>query len=333
MKENSRKSGMGVVCILLTVVLTACVLYCMVLHAHIAKTELPKAASVLHPDESTKAKTFLKTCLPNASLTEEQVEDVLDDGTFCYIFADKVYDYNQWLRGEITEFPEITADECVAAVKGNLSVLYRETKFQFTAEEESLLRENIGSEIVHLNDKYSTGLSAFLMKAAAAGWLTLIPGILLIAVLIWMIVVYVRSGKTVGNAVRAFGIAAMIPCILLILLSLFGSMLLDDTLYGDAVRQLNGTWLLHGIIGMAASIVLVAVGMLMKKKGTVPASEATPSAPAPAASETPAASVPQQEGVPPVTRHYCKFCGELLVNDDAKFCYKCGKQQEQSEKS
>ncbi|MDE5564505.1 MAG: hypothetical protein K2I93_05070, partial [Oscillospiraceae bacterium] len=30
-----------------------------------------------------------------------------------------------------------------------------------------------------------------------------------------------------------------------------------------------------------------------------------------------------------LTRHYCRFCGEPLVNSDAKFCYKCGTTQEQ----
>ncbi len=43
--------------------------------------------------------------------------------------------------------------------------------------------------------------------------------------------------------------------------------------------------------------------------------------------------LPAQENAEPAgTRRFCRFCGQPLVNENAKFCYRCGKTQEETEK-
>lgn len=342
--------GKTALCAVLAFLLTLLLLCCISVRQHVMRNDLPKAASAVMLDRVTVknasgasvslARLITEDYIADPGIGEEQMKTVLREGTFHYLLGDKVNEYNAWLAagGEGT-FPQVTVDECIDALKGNATLLYRETHFQLSGDSEATFRQNLEQKLPGLNDKLSrileTGFVAFLLKGCIAGWLCYIPAALLLVLFVWMIVFHVKGKRFAGKGIRTFSVSVLIPCLLLVIWGIFSALLLGNTAYGDAAKQLRETWLTVGGIGALGGIVLYGFGMICKlfeKKDAIPAEEdyltspeaesEMPSAPAPEAK--PSEEVPEQ----PATRHFCRFCGEPLVNSDAKFCYKCGTPQE-----
>ncbi|MBR3629011.1 MAG: hypothetical protein IKN55_00860, partial [Oscillospiraceae bacterium] len=237
---------------------------------------------------------------------------------------------------EDAALPLITADDIHSAMDFNDSTIRLHTGLNAAAELEPQVQENAAAACEAYNtavtDTMTKGLSAFCLNAAVSRWIWYVLGGLLLVLLIWMTVIHVKGKKSVGTAFKAFSIAACIPCFVLLLWGALCVPLLGWTGTGylqSAAKMLRGTWLMIGAIGVLGCIALFGIGAIAGKiavkRASAPASvPAQPAqAPAPAAEPpAPAAETPQN-----LTRRFCRFCGEPLVNNDALFCYKCGSKQ------
>lgn len=352
MKANTKKPNAGLVgiCGLLTFLLTVLLLVSVSVRLHVTQNEPPKAASAVQLDkvqvrnEAGKtvslAKLIAEDYIQDSTIAEENMQTVLREGNFRYIFGDKVNVWNAWLVSGDGAFPEITEDECIAALKQNYSLLYRETGFQLNSEGEAALRSSLQANLPAVNKKLRSRLDNPLVHGMADGWLGILAGVLLAASLVWMIVIQVSGGNAAGKALTKCSSTALVPSILLLFMGAAGKTVFGETAYPDAAAQLQGTWLLVGCISVLGCVALFGLGLIMKQLSgkdaakDVPAAQSEPeSQPSPEAEPSvkeqpaPAEAAPEEEESA-TPRRYCRFCGKPLVNNDAKFCYKCGKKQE-----
>lgn len=335
-------------CGILTFLLTVLLLVSVSVRLHVRHNEPPKAASAVQLDKvyvkNADGKTvslaalIIEDYLQDSSVAEESMQTVLREGIFNYLFGDKVNSWNAWLTSEEGDFPEVTENECIAALKQNVALLYRETGFQLNAEGEQSLRSTLQERLPSLNQKLRSQFDNPLTHGMVNGWLGLAAAVLLAACLVWMIVIQVSGGNSAGKAIRRCSAIAFVPSLLLLLWGLAGKSFLSGTAYPDAAAQLQGTWLTVGGYAALGCALLLGFGLIWKKlaegrpeKHTTPeppsSAKKQPAAPAEAAAPTPE---PVEEEPAP-SRRYCRFCGKPLVNDDAKFCYKCGQKQEKTD--
>lgn len=345
MSKKNQKSvaGVSVLCVLLTMLLTACLLLSVEIRMHAVRNDFPKATSVLQLDRvnisgRSLARVITEDYIQDSSIGEEQMKNVLREGTFRHLFGNKVYEYNEWLlSGGEGAFPQVTVDDCILAIKNNYGLLYRETGFQMTSETE--MRGLLEAPVTDLNDRlsrtYEKGLLAFFLKASVAGWFWIVPSVLLLAVLIWLTVPYVRSGRGFRRALMVWGMAAFVPSLVLLGIGFLGRRVLENTAIPDTYVQLEYVLGSVGSFATLACLFLISLSTF-RRKGDKKEMASLPVA-APEESGQQETVAPEEhaqsgEAAPEedekVIRHYCRFCGELLVNNDAKFCYKCGKPQE-----
>lgn len=343
---NKPKTGLTMLCGLLTFLLTVLLLVSVSVRLHVTRNEPAKAASAVQLDKVyvkneagttvSLAKLIAEDYIQDSSVAEENMQTVLREGSFRYILGDKVNVWNTWLLSGDGELPEITEEECIAALKQNYALFYRETGFQLNAEGEATLRSSLQERLPALNKQLRSRLDNPLTHGMADGWLGVLAGVLLAASLVWMIVIQVSGGNSAGSAFIRCSTVAFVPSLLLLLGGAAGKAVLSETAYPDAVSQLKETWLTVGCIAVLGCAVLFGFGMIWKQLSgnrsakAAPAPQSAPAEkPAPKEKSAPAEEAPKApEEEPAPARRYCRFCGKPLVNNDAKFCYKCGKKQE-----
>lgn len=179
------------------------------------------------------------------------------------------------------------------------------------------------------------GRTGILLRVAVSVWIEILLGILMVLLLVWMIQIRLRSGKSAGTALKIYSITTVIPCT-----SLFLCGLLLDWIFKlidlppELGTVLRGGTLLTAGIGMLICVVLFCIGMIWNRihRKKFPAQMPVPESDL---DSDPDPEIELQTGVNsdlnpdsnPVRREYCRFCGEKLVNPDAQFCYHCGSRQ------
>lgn len=234
----------------------------------------------------------------------------------------------------------------------------------------SAVKPDLDAWNAKMRDTLDTGAKANLLRTIISQWVWILLGGLLLMVLIWLIVIHVRGQKRVAAAFKTFAIAALIPSMVLFLCGMFGTKLLNGSayaLYADAFEAISSTPKLIGGLANLACVAIFGIGVLCNaaaSKKAVSTDAIMPvepmRVPEPAAEPVTEPAAPVTEPAAPVTepitepdipvieteivtepepadeepviiRRFCRFCGGELVNEDAKFCYKCGKPQEPAE--
>ncbi len=323
-------------------------------------------AYVRHNGEDMSFATYLlRHYVENDSITESQMNAILRDSDFNEWLGEKTGQYTKYFvaADDTVPFPMIGKEEINQLFMRNESTFRLHTGMDDVAAEANRICSDLTPSLNKFNQNtyhlLAEGSAGFAIRAIVSKWIWCVLGGLLTLLLIWLIVIHVRGRRHVGTALKTFSVAACIPCAVLLLWGAFGVWILGAVHAGylqAPARVLHNTWLLCGGFGLLGCAVLFSTGIIWNRiAGRVPKSveDKVPEAPAvpfmPEASEkaqptalpteapaeTPIeAAVEAPEQIPEVekiTRHYCRFCGEPLVNSDAKFCYKCGTTQEQIE--
>lgn len=342
MNTKEKKTGtvvaLSVLCCILTVLLGSGLLVSLsVRHAsqeHLVSAAMEKLPlEELQIDSTTSAEFILKEFIQDERVTEEQVRTVMQQGTFSGFAADLSERYESYLNGN-GAFPQLHAEDLVGLIEENQDLILRETGLEFLEPDKVKLRDN-AAPLVSAWNRLDKGIEGMAVRSAASVWLPVVLGLLLMAVLVWMIVFYIRGGYHAGSALKVYSIALLVPCVLLltalVLTDALGTK--EMTFIESSMPMLYGNFLPFAGVGAAICAVIFCIGLLCcgisekrAKKAAVPMETPAPEeVSAPEETSAPANEPAESEA----KRQFCRNCGQPLVNPDAKFCYKCGNVQEQ----
>lgn len=361
---KGKSVALTVISVILTCLLCTVLLGCYTAHRFVYEEPVGKAFSKIKLDEMTLSDgTTLVTKLNRDYIGEGVISDdkltkVLQNGTFKDWVGQKAEGYTSFVASperSSREFPEIMTPEIEALLVKNDSTIRLYTGTHDFAENNPQILRNMKPDLENWNKKMREslccGFSAKLLFAAVSEWIWYVLGGLLLLLLVWMIIISVKSHDRVGTGIKRFAVTCVVPGALV----LFGGLLAPviASLSGHAylketVTMLHSAPIAAGGLCCLASCALFAFGMLWNAAASalqglshrekqprtrvMPVPAPTP-APAvaltkPAAPITNVPEIPQPETSASTTRKFCRFCGGELVNSDAKFCYKCGKAQE-----
>ncbi len=340
-------------CFLLVMLLSILLMVSLSLRIMVQEKRLPTAVgqvelAKLPVNDKTMAEYVLDHFIQDERVTVENVQTVMEEGTFSAFLTELTERYNTYLT-EGGEFPQLSEEDFVRLIEENADLIYTETGLEFLDPDKQKLRENLAPMVEEWNltaaRSLHKGVSGGAVKATISLWLPIVLGVLLLLLLVWMIVIHVRRAAPVGNACKTYGIAVLIPSVLLTALVVLSDVLVAVKLpvFGKADAVIFETSEVF-VVGILAAAVLIGVGalcnLIAKKRqpAAVTASDeaaipeqAQESEPEP---ETEPVPVPAAEEVPEPEpqRRFCRNCGKPLVNPDAKFCYQCGNVQEGAQK-
>ncbi|MBR4101566.1 MAG: zinc ribbon domain-containing protein [Oscillospiraceae bacterium] len=356
MMKNKKKYGkpkfvlLTILCFVLTMVLSLALMVSLNLRTMVQEESLPTAVGQVElaripVDGATMAEYVHKYFIQDERVSLESVEKVMKEGTFSEFTAELTERYNTYLR-EGGEFPTVSADEFVRLIEENEELILEETGLRFLEPDKQKLRESMSDMVEEWNaaaaDTMHKGVKAFAVKAVLSIWLPIVLGVLLLALLVWMIVIHVRSTVSAGKAFKTYGVAVFIPSVLMTALSILSDIIVAVKLpvFGRADNFLYEAIGVY-VLGILAAAVIFGIGILCnlitsgrKKPQTAAASSEQQEeiydgffgeAKNTAAEEAPQ---PVEEAEEQAQRKFCRNCGQPLVNPDAKFCYKCGNVQE-----
>ena len=339
-----------ILCFVLTMVLSLALMVSLNLRIMVQEESLPTAVgqvelSNVPVDGSTMAEYVHKYFIQDERVSIESVEKVMEQGTFSEFTAELTERYNTYLR-EGGEFPTVSADEFVRLIEENEELILEETGLRFLEPDKQKLRESLSGMVEEWNaaaeDAMHKGMKAFAVKAVVSLWLPVVLGVLLLALLVWMIVIHVRSTVSAGKAFKTYGVAVFIPSVLLLAMTILSDVLVavklpvfgrvDNILYEGAGVYALGILTAAVIFGLGVLCNLITSGR-KKLQTAAESSEQQEEIYDGFFGETQnkaAEELPQTEEEPEeqAQRKFCRNCGQPLVNPDAKFCYKCGNVQE-----
>ena len=297
-------------------------------------------------------------------ITDVKVEQILRDGKFNQWVGEKADGYADFIKnykhGSADNFPMITTAELSRVITENDETIQLHTGIHNFGATNPQVAEAAAADLDSFNDTMKNtigvGGTATLIRLIVSNWMWCVLAFFLLLVMIWLIVIHVRGKRHVGTAFKTFAITGFIPSLLVFLAGAFGSRILDYAgfgAYAKAFEMLHGAPFTIGGIGALGCVALFGFGVLWnaiahkdpaeygesvpaydpadipaQPQRTMPEPEPAP-APAPVpVVETELVEEPAPAEEPVIVRHYCRFCGGELINQDAKFCYKCGKPQE-----
>lgn len=348
MKTRERKTGkvvgLSILCFILTLLLGGGLLLSLCMRHAVQERVVTAAVEKLPLEEismndESLAQYILDEFIQDERVSVENVKTVMRDGTFSAYMAELTEKYNAYLT-EGGEFPSLQAEDFVQLITDNEALIAEETGLAFLEPDKQKLRENAAPLAAQWN-RMDQGIPRFAVKSAVSVWLQAVLGLLLIAVLVWMIVFYVRGGFRSGTALKVFSIALFIPnlClfVMLVLADAFGGAFLQESrglLYGSFLPFAGG--------GALISVLIFCTGVIISRRTAKPALTDAAEGMLETAEEKTAELVEmleqnatgikeelvQAEEECSDKRQFCRNCGQPLVNPDAKFCYKCGNVQE-----
>lgn len=341
---------LSILCFILTALLGAGVLITVSARRTVQERVLTAAVEKFPLEEisltdTSAAQFILDEFIADERVSVENVQRVMQEGTFSAFAAELMDRYNAYLT-DGGEFPQINAEQFVQLIEENEALILEETGLEFLEPDKQLLRENLEIPLEAWNrlmtESLHKGISGFTVKAGVSLWLPITLGVLLLAVLIWMIVFYVRGGCRVGTAFKVYSIALFLPCAVM-LCGLFAVDIFagaDIPFIKDSMVLLYDTLLPVAGIGSLVCVLLFITGIACslfsaKRRAVLTETEEYNGSYDSDYDDTYSNAVPEYEepakeipAEPEVKRQYCRNCGQPLVNPDAKFCYKCGNVQE-----
>ncbi len=300
-------------------------------------------------ENSSAAQHILDEFVADERVTLENVQRIMENGTFSGFAAEIMDEYNSYLvDGGV--FPQIEPEEFVRLIEENEALILEETGLEFLDPDKQKLRENLEQPLkawnIAMEQSLHKGINGFTARATVSLWLPVTLGVFLLAILVWMVIFYVRGSFRAGTAFKVYSIALFVPCAVML-----GGLCLTDLIASaeipfiqDSMILLYDTLLPVAGIGSAVCVLLFVTGVMCSLLSAKfrPAADADEyngsydseydntydrfdrSTPEDTAQEE-ADTQPEE---PEVKRQYCRNCGKPLVNPDAKFCYQCGNVQE-----
>ncbi len=271
-------------------------------------------------------------------ITTDNVQALLADGTFQDFIAEVEVSLNGYLLG--SDDISLTTEDIISLLDENEDLIYDTIGLRFLEEDREILTEQL--DTLFEGGTLSSYLSTSGLNYLSSLWLMVIDGIFLLLFLLALLSTY-RQRK-LGIAVILYAVAGIIAVAfdLLMLISLQSLILeyIDESLQ-YILTPLVTDGIYPAMIGGIVSLAILGIGILMcalqKTKKVVLSTEeplpeydhqdSMPSAPHVTLVDTSPAPIPEEELPENSERHYCRHCGQLLVNDNAKFCYKCGTPQ------
>ncbi len=336
-------------CFLLVMLLSILLMVSLSLRIMVQEKQLPAAVGQVElasvpVNDTTMAEYVLHHFIQDERVTVENVQNVMQEGTFSAFLTQLTERYNTYLT-EGGEFPQLSEEDFVRLVEENADLIYAETGLEFLDPDKEKLRENLAPMVEEWNQtavrSLHKGVSGGVVKATISLWLPIVLGVLLLLLLVWMIVIHVRRAAPVGNACKTYGIAVLIPSVLLTALVILSDVLVAVKLpvFGKADAVIFETSEIF-VLGILAAAVLIGVGVLCnliagkRQPAAVSDTAVMPEVEPQPEPETEPETVPAAEEAPETEpqRRFCRNCGKPLVNPDAKFCYQCGNVQEALQK-
>ena len=356
-----------ILCIFLTLILTTFLLTCMTLRYYVKTAAIPEAVTAVaiekiqipQSDGSKKsvAEYILDEYVQDERVTVEDVEKVLEDGTFSDFAGALIERYNTYLADGGT-FPEIDSDEFISLVEENSDLIYDKTGLRFLDPDKKKLKQNLSNPLEFVNHMLESymykGVKGFFLRLAVSVWSQVLLIVLMCAVLAWLIVIHIRGQKRVGTAFEVYSITAFLPCAVIFMGGILMSWLLSlISLPEELGTVLRGRTITFSGIGMLICAVLFGFGklwnLISEKPAAIPVQEKTPveeqiiipepreeqnsvseklfskpSEPESVKPELPKVSL-EKDVVPP--RLFCRYCGQKLTEPDSPHCPHCNKAQ------
>lgn len=299
MMKNRKKGGAAVVlvsilCFVLVSLCSMLLITSLTMRHCAVNKALPKAVAEvplaeLTVDGRTAAEIVYEDFVADERVSIENVERVMEEGTFSAYAESLASEYNRYLL-EGGEFPQLNADELVALIDENADLIYQETGLQFLAPDKQKLRDSLNSTLPAYNQMLEKnlhqGVSGFAVRSGFSLWLPIVEGAVLLLLLIWMVVLYIRRQRRVGTALVIYGIAAFIPCVLMLIGALLCTPLLKSLttdIAADFSVPFTAAAIAYTAVGTLAAMLILVTGVLCNSLMKKPAAAALNAAEAPAA--------------------------------------------------
>jgi len=302
--------------ILLTVLLTMLFITGISLRKNVQKEAFQKAVETIQADKNQKAlaEYVSKNFVQDERISTEAIQNIIQKGTFLEFANKQAMRYEYYLSGKEKIRPELTAEQIADLIQENSDLIYSEISLKFLEPDREKLISRLESPFNSLNS------SLGLLKALASVWLEVILILLLAGALAWMIFIHMQAGKNISTALKAYGITACVPSVLMLIA---GMIILF--LPAGLGKSCSGSVLLSAVVGILLSAVVFGIGMFWNKFFKKPTEETI----SPVLEEfADISEIPDTVKITEeVKRQFCRYCGKRLVNPDAQFCYQCGKPQ------
>ncbi len=331
-----------ILCVICVFFLASGLLMSLTLRHYVKTAAIPEAVETIvlknvkvygkDGTRKTLAEYILDEYIQDNRVSVDEVQEVLNQGTFTDFIVKLTERYNQYLA-DGGEFPEIDAQEFIDLLEENADLIYEKTGLHFLAPDKEKLKNNLNQPLKLLNTVLAhtmyKGVKGFCLRTAVSFWIQPVLIILLTGAFVWMLMIQIKGRKRIGTTFKIFGITAGIPSIIIfltgLLLSFVVYLLHLPTELGTALR---GKTILFSGFGLLICIALVALGTLwnrIAKKFPRKELEKTP---------IPEEQFPENTEPEPeeIQRQFCRYCGKKLVNPNARFCYHCGKTQTEKNK-
>lgn len=302
--------------ILLIVLLTVMLITGISLRKNVQKEAFQKSVETMQTEKNQKAlaEYVSKNFVQDERISTEAIQNIIQKGTFLNFADSHAVQYQKYLSGEEKMRPELTAEQIADLIQENSDFIYSEISLRFLEPDREKLVSRLESPLKALN--HSLGL----LKALASVWLEVILILLLAGALAWMIFIHIRAEKNISTALKAYGMTACVPSVLMLIL---GMIILF--LPAGLGKACSGSVLLSAAVGILLCGAVFGIGMLWNKFSKKPAEETI----SPILEEfADISEIPDTVKITEeVKRQFCRYCGKRLVNPDAQFCYQCGKPQ------
>ena len=324
MKNNSKPKYIlfMILDILLIVLLTVLLITGISLRKNVQKEAFQKSVETVKSEQNQKAlaEYVSKNFVQDERISTEAIQNIIQKGTFLEFANKQAMRYEYYLSGKEKIRPELTAEQIADLIQENSDLIYSEISLRFLEPDREKLINRLESPLNSLND------SLGLLKALASVWLEVILILLLAGTFAWMIFIHIKAEKHISTALKAYGITACVPSVLMLIA---GMIILF--LPAGLGKSCSGSVLLSAVVSILLCAVIFGIGILWNKSSKKPSKE---NSPIPEELLKEFSDVSDISEIPDtvkiteeVKRQFCRYCGKRLVNPDAQFCYQCGKPQ------
>jgi len=352
--------------VILTFLLTSLLLLCMTVHYYVKTAAIPEAVAAVAMEniqipqsdgtEKTLAEYILDEYVQDERVTVEDVQEVLENGTFSEFVGTLTEQYNHYLADGGT-FPELDADEFVELLEENADLIYDKTGLRFLDPDKKKLKENLDHPLNALNKILESymykGTGGFFLRLAVSFQTQIVLIVLMIAALVWMVIIHIRGQKRVGTALEIFSVTAFQPCLICFMGGLLMSWILNLAhLPGELGTVLRGRTITFSGIGILICAAVFFFGKIwnliadkpvksepLDEEKHLQTATATDTAfvKLPEEKTEPKQTAPmtfpkkkiilEKDSVPVPDRKFCRFCGAKLSMTNANYCSQCAKKQ------
>lgn len=335
-KNNGGVRANSVICFILLMIVTLCLILTLSLRSIVNKNLLVKAvedvelAEIVVDDGKKLDQYIYDEYIADERITVENVDNLLKDPFIKDFLIEKINAYQSFALDD-GDLPYITADEVVKLIENNEELLFNEAGLRFLEPDKAELKDDLSA--LDSFERFSRDIldTTFMTKLIQTffSYANVIFLIALMAVIFvqWLIV-YKANARRASKMLIKYGIAVLIPSVLVLASVLTFTILPDMDMADKLIKSAETPFYIFSSALIALGGLILVNGMVANKKyksskivGEVKAEVPVNTVPENIRPEQPMAESVNKETVS--SKNICPQCS-FENKENAAFCSRCG---------